>query len=103
MTALYSLVDFIFFLQKCFQLSDNVWCAGSRSVATRSMSHLEVKGKKGSSFCVRALTLSFFGGFHNYMQEMFATIRRSVTRNIQIRRSKVNAGAFVLVTNFLFL
>ena len=36
------------------------------------------RSKKGSNFRVRSVTLSFFGGFQNYLAEMFATIRRCV-------------------------
>ena len=32
------------------------------------------RSEKGSNFRVRSVTLSFFGGFRNYLAEMFATI-----------------------------
>ena len=41
------------------------------------------------NFRVRSVTFSFFGGFQNYLTEMFATIRRCVARKIQVRSSKV--------------
>ena len=47
------------------------------------------RSEKGSNFRVRSVTLSFFGGFRNYLAEMFATILRRVARKIQVRSSKV--------------
>ena len=40
-------------------------------------------------FRVRSVTLSYVGGFQNYLAEMFATIRRCVACKIQVRSCKV--------------
>ena len=57
--------------------------------------------KNGSNFRVRSVTLSFFHGFQNYLAEMFATMRRCVTRKIQVGSSKVEAGGICVCDTFL--
>ena len=47
------------------------------------------RSEKGSNFCVRSVTLSFFGGFQNYLAEMFAIILRRVAHKIQVSSTNV--------------